>query len=98
MGKNLQEEIARAQARVKELKRKQREEEKKERKRIGEILLKHLEATQPKAFKALWAKAAELREIEKRDRAEYARRMANARYEREEEETSSEPHAPGVHE
>lgn len=97
MGKNLQEEIERAQARVKALKKKQREEEKRERERIGEILLKHFEATQPKAFKALWAKAAELREVEKRDRAEYARRMANARYEREEEETSNEDHAQSVH-
>lgn len=98
MGKNLQEEIARAQARVKELKKKQREEEKKERQRIGEILLERLKATQPDVFKTNWKIATELREVEKRDRAEYARRMAEARYAREEGETSSENHAQDVHE
>ena len=98
MGRNLQEEIERAQARVKELKKKQREEEKRERERIGEILLERLEAKQPDVFKSLWAKAAELREVEKRDRAEYARRMAEARYAREEGETSIENNAQGVHE
>ena len=98
MGRNLEDEIARAQARVKALKRKQKAEERKERQRIGEILLERLEATQPDVFKTNWKIATELREVEKRDRAEYARRMANARYERNEEETSSEPHAQGVHE
>lgn len=97
MGRNLEAELERAQARVKALKKKQREAEKRERQRIGEILLERLEAKQPDVFKSLWAKAAELREIEKRDRAEYARRMANARYERNEAETSSEPHAQDVH-
>lgn len=98
MGKNLQDEIERAQARVKALKKKQREEEKKEHKRIGEILLESLEAKHPEGFKKLWDQAAELREIEKRDRAEYARRMAEARYAREEGETSIENNAQGVHE
>ena len=97
MGRNLEDEIARAQARVKALKKKQREAEKRERERIAEILLERLESEHPEGFKKLWAKAAELREIEKRDRAEYARRMANARYERDEEETSGENHAQSVH-
>lgn len=97
MGRNLQDEIERAQARVKELKKKQREEKKREHQRIGEILLKRLEATQPDVFKEHWEKAAKLRKIEKRDRAEFARMMANARYERDEEETSSEAHAQDVH-
>lgn len=97
MGRNLQDEIERAQARVKELKKKQREEKKREHQRIGEILLKRLEATQPDVFKSHWAKATKLREIEKRDRAEYARMMAEARYERDEEGTSSEDHEHGVH-
>lgn len=97
MGKNLQDEIERAQARVKALKRKQKEQEKKERQRIGEILLERLKATQPDVFKTNWKIATELREVEKRDRAEYARMMAETRYARDEGETSSEAHAQDVH-
>ena len=98
MGKNLEAELERAQARVKALKKKQREAEKRERERIGQILLERLESDHPEGFKKLWDQATELREIEKRDRAEFARRMAEARYAREEEETSNEPHAQDVHE
>lgn len=98
MGRNLEDEIARAQARVKALKRKQKAEERKERQRIGEILLERLKATQPDVFKEHWEEAAKLRKIEKRDRAEFARRMAEARYAREEGESSSENHAQDVHE
>lgn len=98
MGKNLQDEIERAQARVKALKKKQREEEKRERERIGEILLERLKSERPDAFQQLWDRAAELRDIEKRDRSEFARMMASARYDREAAETSNEPHAQAVHE